>query len=75
MRLVGVGLADLRPVRVFQDSLFDTGAERSRRIDRCLDGLRERFGFGVVQRGPAIRLAEGKEEAAEMPDISAMVRR
>jgi len=75
VRLVGVGLADLRPVRVFQDSLFDTGAERSRRIDRCLDGLRERFGFGVVQRGPAIRLAEGKEEAAEMPDISAMVRR
>jgi DNA polymerase-4 len=75
VRLVGVGLTDLRPARVFQNRLFDTGAERSRRIDRCLDGLRERFGFGVVQRGPAIRLAEGQEEAAELPDISAMVRR
>ena len=75
VRLVGVGLTDLRPARVFQGSLFDTGAQRSRRIDRCLDGLRERFGFDVVQRGPAIRLAEGQGEAAEMPDISAMMRR
>ena len=74
VRLVGVGLTDLRPARLFQGRLFDTGAERSRRIDRCLDGLRERFGFGVVQRGPAIRLSEEKEPA-ELPDISAMVRR
>ncbi len=75
VRLVGVGLTDLRPARVFQGRLFDTGAERSRRIDRCLDGLRERFGFDIVQRGPAIRLSEGKEEPTALPDISAMMRR
>lgn len=75
VRLVGVGLTDLRPARLFQGRLFDTGAERSRRIDRCLDGLRERFGFDAVRRGPAIRLSEGKEEPAALPDISAMVRR
>jgi len=75
VRLVGVGLTDLRPARVFQNGLFDTGAERSRRIDRCLDGLRERFGFDVVQRGPAIRLSEGQGEPTALPDISAMMRR
>jgi DNA polymerase-4 len=74
VRLVGVGLTDLRPARAFQGRLFDTGAERSRRIDRCLDGLRERFGFGVVQRGPAIRLSE-EQGPAELPDISVMMRR
>jgi DNA polymerase-4 len=56
VRLVGVGLTDLRRARAFQCRLFDETADRSRRLDRCLDGLRERFGFGVVQRGPAIAL-------------------
>jgi DNA polymerase-4 len=75
VRLVGVGLTDLRAARLFQGRLFESGAERSRRIDRCLDGLRERFGFDAVRRGPAIRLAEEKQEPAELPDISAMLRR
>ncbi|MFW6189721.1 MAG: DNA polymerase Y family protein [Planctomycetota bacterium] len=74
IRLVGVGVTDLRPSRVFQDRLFDDDLERSRRIDRCLDELRERFGFDAVRRGPAIRL-DREEDAAEPPDISALVRR
>jgi DNA polymerase-4 len=75
VRLVGVGLTDLRRARAFQHRLFDDEANRGRRIDRCLDRLRERFGFDVVQRGPAIRLSEEPEEATELPDISAMMRR
>ena len=65
VRLVGVGLTDLRPARAFQQGLFDGEAERSRRIDRCLDGLRERFGFEVVQRGLSINLAAAEKGAAE----------
>ncbi len=59
VRLVGVGMSDLRPARVFQASLFDDGAERYRRIDRCLDELRKRFGFQAVRRGLSIKLAGG----------------
>jgi DNA polymerase-4 len=56
LRLVGVGLTDLRPAQSYQMHLFDTRGDRCRRIDRCLDGLRDRFGFGVIQRGPSIEL-------------------
>ena len=58
LRLVGVGLTGLKPVRAFQCPLFDTEAERSRRLDRCLDGLRDRFGFDAVRRGLSINLSE-----------------
>ncbi len=74
VRLVGVGLTDLRPSHVHQQLLFDDDVERSRRIDRCLDGLRERFGFDVVRRGPAIVVAEARDAVAQAPDISAMMR-
>jgi len=59
VRLVGVGVSELRPWGVFQSALLDDGSERSRRLDRCLDGLRERFGFDVVRRGLSINLAGG----------------
>jgi DNA polymerase-4 len=67
LRLVGVGLTDLRPVRTFQNKLFDDNADRCRRIDRCLDGLREQFGFGVVQRGLTINL-NTPGEGATLPE-------
>ena len=65
VRLVGVGITDLRPARLFQPSLFDDGAERYRRLDRCLDGLRERFGSEAVRRGPAINLPGALDEPRE----------
>ncbi len=70
LRLVGVGLTDLRPARTFQGRLFDDGADRSRRLDRCVDDLRERFGFGIVQRGPSINLAHAAEgvEDVKLPE-------
>ncbi len=63
LRLVGVSLTDLRPMRVVQYDLFEGARDRSRRIDRCLDGLRDRFGFDVVHRGLSINLA-----AADTPE-------
>jgi len=65
LRTVGVGLTDLRKAQVAQPVLFDDGAERGRRLDRCLDALRERFGFSVIRRGPAIRLAGPAGDAME----------
>jgi DNA polymerase-4 len=58
LRLIGVGAEDLRETRAHQVLLFDDEAERSRRIDRCLDDLRERFGNEIIRRGPAIVLDE-----------------
>jgi DNA polymerase-4 len=58
LRLVGVGAEDLRPAHAHQVRLFDDDAERSRRIDRCLDDLRERFGNEIIRRGPAIALEQ-----------------
>jgi len=66
LRLVGVGLTDLRPARVLQHTLFDGEAERGRRIDRCLDGLREQFGFDVVRRGLSINLAHAAESGGQV---------
>jgi DNA polymerase-4 len=59
LRLVGVGAEDLREAYARQVRLFDDEGERSRRIDRCLDDLRERFGNEIIRRGPAIALEEG----------------
>ena len=67
LRLVGVGLTDLRPVRAVQYDLFEGARDRSRRIDRCLDGLRDRFGFDVVQRGLSINLAADQQPEPARP--------
>lgn len=56
LRLVGVSVSTLRPAGAHQPDLFDDSEERNRRLDRCVDNLRERFGFSVVQRGPSIKL-------------------
>ncbi len=72
LRLVGVGLTDLRPAGAWQRSLFDDGPERCRRLDRCLDALRDRFGFRTVQRGPSIDLYryEAEQSRPVMPESS-----
>ena len=70
LRLVGVGLTDLGRACVRQEDLFDERADRSRRIDRCLDGLRAQFGFDVVRRGLSINLAAAAEsdEQVKLPE-------
>ncbi|MBS3762969.1 MAG: DNA polymerase IV [Planctomycetes bacterium] len=56
LRLVGVKVSDLRPNCQRQQKLFDDKLERQRRIDRCVDELRDKFGFNVVQKGLSIAL-------------------
>jgi nucleotidyltransferase/DNA polymerase involved in DNA repair len=56
LRLVGVGVSGLHRLDRRQSKLFEDRTERHRRVDCCLDQLRDRFGFGVVQRGPSIEL-------------------
>ena len=65
LRLIGVGVHRLQLADAVQTELFDSTARRRHRIDRCLDGLRGRFGFTVVQRGLAIRLNEDLEKGRE----------
>lgn len=50
VRLIGVGLSGLGPTS-HQLSLWDTNAERERRLLLTLDALRARFGDKVVRRG------------------------
>jgi hypothetical protein len=73
VRLVGVGLTDLRPARSVQSWLFDD-AGRSRRLGRCLDSIRDRFGFSAVQRGLSINLAASDTNTACGPNLPAPAR-
>ena len=57
LRLVGVGVSNLGPAGGVQRRFFADDPARQHRLDGCLDALRERFGFGAVQRGPSILLA------------------
>ena len=65
LRLIGMGVSRLEPACRFQAKLFEDGAGRRRRVNRCLDRLRARFGFGVVQRGLSIGLAGHLEPSGE----------
>ncbi len=54
VRLLGVGASRLGP-RAQQLSLWDTESQKERRLLEALDGLRERFGDGVVQSGRKLK--------------------
>jgi nucleotidyltransferase/DNA polymerase involved in DNA repair len=50
VRLIGVGVSGLgAPLR--QLGLWDTGSEKSRRLQEALDTVRARFGDKAIQRG------------------------
>jgi DNA polymerase-4 len=53
LRLVGVGLSDLREGGLRQGDLFEDEEDRRRaqKVGRLLDDLRDRFGVGIVRRG------------------------
>jgi DNA polymerase-4 len=68
VKRLGIGLLDLAPTAGWQGRLFDgaeaareapgaSRADRQRRLDRALDRLRERLGFGRILRGSSAPLA------------------
>jgi DNA polymerase-4 len=48
LRLLGVGLGDLRPLR--QPDLFAEAAPKASRLDAAIDGIRDRFGSQLLTR-------------------------
>jgi len=63
VRLIGVGVSGLgEPFR--QLPLWDTGSEKTRKLEATLDALQERFGDKVIFRG---RLPETQEEPWDGP--------
>ncbi len=50
VRLIGVGVSGLSP-RARQLSLWETGTDKTRRLQAAVDKLREKFGEEVVKRG------------------------
>jgi DNA polymerase-4 len=52
IRLIGVGVSQLRPDEGRQLALFDAAEERRRRqLDRTVDDIRRRFGSDAIRRG------------------------
>jgi DNA polymerase-4 len=54
VRLLGVGVSGLSQ-KAFQPELWDQQGDKERRLLEALDGLRERYGEGAIQRGRDIR--------------------
>ena len=50
VRLIGVGVSGLGPP-LRQLSLWEAGTEKSRELEKVLDGLREKYGENAVSRG------------------------
>jgi DNA polymerase-4 len=50
LRLIGVGAGNLVSGAQVQHSLFESDTEQRRRLDRAVDGLRQRFGSDAVRR-------------------------
>ena len=50
VRLIGVGVSGLGPP-IRQLSLWDTGSEKSRRLQEAVDTLKEKYGDKVIHRG------------------------
>ncbi|GAC1330950.1 MAG: DNA polymerase IV [Steroidobacteraceae bacterium] len=59
VRLLGVAVGDLRMLR--QQDLFAGGATQGSRLDGAIDGIRERFGTGMLTRASLLsRLPSGR---------------
>ena len=66
VRLIGVALSHLHPVREYQGDLWNQAAEeKKRRLHDSLDRVRDRFGFSIITAGPALRLLHELEHDRE----------
>ena len=71
LRLLGVSLSNITREDYQQATLFpDEKKENSRKIDRCVDELRNKFGADTIKRGSAMNsdLRVGKKYRAEMEE-------
>jgi DNA polymerase-4 len=56
VRRVGLSLSALEPASPAQATLFEDGEARRARLDRAVDAIRARHGFGRLVAGPAVEL-------------------
>ncbi len=57
VRLIGIGVSGFgEPAQ--QLSLLDASTQRLARVDKAVDRIREKFGFGAIQTGRTIRLRD-----------------
>src|SRR5204863_95939 len=55
LRLLGVGLSGIEPLRARQKTLFaDEERERDTRLDSVRDQIQERFGMSALKRGSGL---------------------
>ncbi|MGI5978764.1 MAG: DNA polymerase Y family protein [Oscillospiraceae bacterium] len=69
LRLLGVSLTDLQREEFAQQSLFpDEKREREKRLDRAVDGIRSKYGPGVIVRGAVLESGTevGKKYKAQL---------
>lgn len=72
VRLLGVGVSGLAPAGAGQHPLFvDSSQERSRRLARAEDAVRDRMGDDAVKRARLLRREGGdaSEEASTLPSV------
>jgi DNA polymerase-4 len=75
VRLLGVGVSDLRPEGSGQGELFAApGEERSRRVARATDAVRKKLGERAITRArlldrPRRQGGEDPEEASSLPSV------
>ena len=66
VRLLGVGLSGLEPLRPRQKTLFaDEVRERDTRLDAIRDQISERFGTSALQRGSGLLQSKSVEDTCE----------
>ena len=64
MRLLGMGVSDLRDPSEIQKTLFDSeDRERQSRIDEMGDLAREMFGSQALRRGISMDRGSGEEQS------------
>ena len=57
VRLIGIGVSNLvEPSR--QATLFTPSARKLEELNKTIDGIRNRYGFGAIQTGRTIRLKD-----------------
>ncbi|MBR6522229.1 MAG: DNA polymerase IV [Oscillospiraceae bacterium] len=69
LRLLGVSVTDITREEYVQQSLFvDEKKEKARKIDKALDGIRGRFGSGIIGHGSSYGAAVrvGSKHKAQM---------